>query len=144
MEELALLIPIAALMIPMVVAPTALVTKYLRTRRELQHRERMKALEVGLPAFAASHWPAAFAAVGIGVGVPVGSFLVAWLATLTSNTGAEAFGFAMIVSIVALVQGSRLAARLAPPTDVPDHPHRANGKPPVYDPDAFDVVSRRG
>lgn len=150
MNDEALLIPIFALMIPLAVAPTAIVVKYLRYRRDLQHRERMKALEMGVVPYPTSHWPAAFAVVGIGVGVPVGSFLVAWFATLTSHLGEEVFAFAMIVSIVALVQGGRLVTRLLPtsvnPADRANdwEPRPYEGKSRINDPDAFDVVSRRG
>ncbi len=139
-------IPIAALMIPMIVVPTALVIKHLRRKREMLHRERMKALEMGLPISETNAWPAAVAAIGIGAGVPIGCFLVIWLATLTAHVGDEAFIGAMVVGIVAIIQGSRLAMRLADVASYPLETRSAhvNGKPAGLDPDAYDVVGRRG
>ena len=61
----AVLIPIIGMMIPMVVVPTVLLVRYLRLRREMLHRERMRALELGQPAPGTNTWPAAVAALGI-------------------------------------------------------------------------------
>lgn len=145
------LIPVIAILMPVLMVTAILFLKHRRQRREMQYRERMKALEMGLPAPGTGAWPAAIAALGIGAGVPIGCFTVAWLATLTSHAREEAFVGATIVGVVAVVQGTRLATRLAggsapEPVSAPEPniAQHVNGKPPVYDPDAYDVVSRRG
>lgn len=148
------LIPIVAILMPILMVMMILTLKHRQQRRELQYRERMKAMELGLGGPATGTWPAALAAICIGAGVPIGCFLVAWFATMTSHAREEAFLGATVVGLVAVVQGSRLAIRLAgwassESASEPNHAatvahHHANGKPPVYDPDAFDVVSRRG
>jgi len=42
-----LIVPLAALTIPIVVAPTAIAFKHVQRLRELEHIERMRALELG-------------------------------------------------------------------------------------------------
>lgn len=145
------MIPVIAILMPVLMVTAILVLKHRQQRREWLYRERMKAMELGLGGPATGTWPAALAAICIGAGVPIGSFLIAWLAGLTSHAREEAFVGATIVSLVAVVQGSRLATRLAVWSSESDSrpeaanaAHQANGKPPAYDPDAYDVVSRRG
>ena len=42
-----ILIPIIALMIPIVIVPTALAFRHARFLREVEHKERMRAMELG-------------------------------------------------------------------------------------------------
>lgn len=145
----AIIIPFMALMIPIVVVPTALLFKHLRESRRMLHTERMRAIERGQPLATQSFW-SMLAAITIGGVVPVGCFLVAWLASLTDAAGEEVFVGATILGIVAVVTGARLATKmlgsqqLKAVSEAPLYPDYPGQKPANYDPDSFDVVSRRG
>ena len=69
----AIAIPIMALLIPIIVAPTAIVFRYVRFHREIKHAERMRALELGRP-FPGDEpwWSPERIIVAIGAGVPLG------------------------------------------------------------------------
>lgn|GEM_PF-1728524 len=145
-----LLIPMAALNVPIVIVPTALVMRHLRRSRELKHIERMKALELGrLPEDGGRHSSMAWVSIAIGAGVPVGVFGFSWLATLgeirrDSEAVAMLWFAAMVVSVFCVWMASKIAGvHLRQPSnsmaDVSDFT-----KVELDDVDAFDVVSRRG
>jgi hypothetical protein len=141
----ALLIPITAIAMPMVVVPTIMVMKLRIRRRELEHIERMKALEMGQPVPGSQAWPA-LAAISIGAGVPIGAFFVTWLASMTGHASGDIWLAPIIVGLAAVISGASLGTKLfgrKPSANAPGPAAVANGKP-VFDPDAFDVVSRRG
>jgi hypothetical protein len=120
-----------------------------RQRKEMEHAERMKAMELGLaPQPYGLTWPAASICIAVGAGVPVGSFVVAWLAILTADAPPAIFVAPVFVSVAALNATRKLALRLIDPkAGVIHRPSSANAAPvgkPEYDPDAFDVVGRRG
>jgi hypothetical protein len=152
MTDEAILIPLAALAIPIIVAPTAIVVNYLRRRGEQVHRERMHALEVGQPYGApASMWPVAMASLAVGAIVPLGSFFLAWMATVSEAVSGDGVFFAAtVVAVCGIFAGSRLGHRMLDarereaPRMVNDHHANGSAKPAAYDPDTFDVVSRRG
>src|SRR6516165_8140795 len=103
MADEALMIPMLALTIPLIVAPMAIVAKHRRQRREWEHAERMRALELGqpLPDHRGHAWPA-LVTIFIGAGVPVGTFLISWLATVSTNHVTEqVFVGATVVSLAA-------------------------------------------
>lgn len=143
----AFVIPIVAMTIPIVIVPVALVTRYWRQRRQWQHLERLKAIEHGISPFPSPCWPA-LVAIALGAGVPVGSFFIAWLAVEESHADESVFAMAMIVGIVGVVSGYKLAMRLIGPAAACERsspvPARSHGKPYVGDPDAYDVAGRRG
>lgn len=144
MDEM--MIPMMALTIPIVVAPAAMLFKHLGKKREMEHRERMKALEMGLPATGGYAWPA-LVCIAIGAGVPVGTFLLAWLVMLTTHIDEEALAVPCVVGVVAVVSGVRLAGKiLTRRQHEPELPliEVDRAKPHSYDPDAYDVVGRRG
>jgi hypothetical protein len=147
----ALVIPIIAILMPLVLVPTILVLKHRHSRREWEHKERMKAMDFRLPA-PPSEAAALGRAIGqIGAGVPIVSVLTALATTLAwgPNNGddvpmpAVAWGCAALISACAMGTSLMLAllhrrtSKAAEPTHLAD-----NGKP-VFDPDAFDVVSSR-
>src|SRR5262245_31718461 len=98
-------------MLPMVLVPSILAMKHAQRKREWEHVERMKALELGRPVPGTEGWPAA-AAIAIGAGVPICAFLFTWLARLTAETADEVFIAPTIVSVVAVWVGKTLATRL--------------------------------
>jgi hypothetical protein len=135
-----LLIPVFALMIPIVIVPTALAFKKAERARQLEHTERMRALELGriLPKDE-GWWSPARISVAIGAGVPIAAMAAAMNATESSGFQERIWLMSGMVSITGVISGSCLAFRhfFGPSQD-------AAVEKPQYDPDAFDVVGRRG
>ena len=78
-----LVIPIVAILMPLVLVPTILVMKYRHQRRKWEHLERLKAMETAecrSRLGQASRGPAGVTAIG--AGVPAVSVLGAFLTTL--------------------------------------------------------------
>ena len=147
----ALLIPIVAILMPLVLVPTVLILKHRHRRREWEHRERMKAMEIRLPAPTSDSPGMGRAVAQIGAGVPIVSVLAAFVTGLTwdPTTGGDvpipavAWGCASLISALALAS-SLILARMQPRTSaVANSSHEMNNEKPVFDPDAFDVVSSR-
>jgi hypothetical protein len=139
-------IPIVAILMPLALVPTILAMKHRHRRREWEHLERMKALEMGHPLSVAHPWPAALAAISIGLGAPFAAFLFSWLAVETAHVDPEVFIGATVVGLAGVVSGARLASRLLPARSMAEAPPltaQRNGKP-AFDPDTYDVVGRRG
>lgn len=138
-------IPIVAMLIPMIIVPTALGIKFSTKMRELEHAERMKALELGRTLPQDEPWSSpARISLSIGAGVPVGVFAFAWLATQSSGFRDQIWIAATMTSIASVICGSILAAK--------HFNHRAEAESlaagqyakPQVDADAFDVVGSRG
>ena len=138
-----LIISIVALLIPIVIVPVALGIKYARHERELEHAERMRALELGRTLPQDEPWwnPPRLAAA-IGVGVPIGVFF--WAAIGGSGPGPheEVWIGATTVSVAAVISGSVLAGKHY--ARVGAAAQAGQAKPDLVDADAFDVVGRRG
>lgn len=148
-ENMALLIPIVALGIPMIVAPAAMITRYYHRKREWQHREQMKALEMGVSLDPAHGWPAALVASAIGAGVPIGVFFLAWMTALTThNHHDKLFEGAIAVGLAGVYAGYKLGSRMQgvsqPSAADSSNATRHAEKSYVGDPDAYDVAGRRG
>ncbi len=141
-----ILIPIVALMIPMVIVPTTLILKHAARKRELDHIERMRGMELGCsPPPSSMGSPAALAASAIGVLVPLGSFAIT-LAAAESNAGPDEIWFApVVVSLAALVASWMIYARgIASQLAWQASQQPASLAKPAFDPDAYDVVGSRG
>ncbi len=146
-----LVIPIIAILMPLVLVPTVIVLKHRHRRREWEHKERMKAMEIRLPVSASESSGMGRAIAGIGAGVPIVSVLAAFVTTLTwdSTTGGDvpipavAWGCASLISALAL-GSSLILAYMHPRTpSAVETAHEMNNAKPAFDPDAFDVVSSR-
>jgi hypothetical protein len=118
--------------------------------KEMEHSERMKSLEMGLvPQPGGLDWPAASVCIAIGAGVPIGSFVVAWLATMTAEVPGEIWFAPAFVSFAAIGSARKLAYRIIDPSksitrkSVIKQAPMSDGKP-AFDPDAYDVVGSRG
>lgn len=134
-------------------------------KRELEHKERMRALEMGLSLEPSRPW-AAWAAIAIGGVVPVAALVVGLLATLLApkqdfsdpesivlaSKGFEAYygitwGCVSMVGLAGVIAGAFLANRLIAQRgaglDASPH-HGAFAAKPTFEPDTFDTVSRRG
>jgi hypothetical protein len=144
-----LVIPIVAILMPLVLVPSVMVMKHRQRKREFEHRERMRSLELGVPLVQTQPWPAAAVAMALGLGAPASVFLFSWLAVVTARVDGEVFIGATFVALAGVLSGARLALRLIPagttlrPSEQPLHAASVNGKP-TFDPDTFDVVGRRG
>jgi hypothetical protein len=134
-------IPIIAMVLPVILVPIILGIKYARHERELEHAERMRALELGrtLPRDE-SWWSPGRICVVIGAGIPAGAFLSALAAGESLNDPEPAWIAAGIVSVAAVVSGSLLAHRHLPRRDE----GRMVVAKPEFDADAFDHVGTRG
>ncbi len=146
------LIPVVGMLIPIVIVPTALVTKYLRHRRDLEHAERMRALEVGQP-LNQGRRPSRFGdlttrqiALAIGAGVPVGGMALALVGELVLGHRAEEFwesiqtlsGIAIVVGGILALKASGREAEFR--TSRPGYVH---AKPEATDPDYADGLAYR-
>ena len=133
----------------MVLVGGSTLVKQAHRRKEMEHSERMKALEMGLvPQPSGLDWPAAAVCIAVGAGVPLGSFLVAWLATLTADAPDEVWFAPVFVSFAAIGATRKLAYRIIDPSSgskkngtMRQAPSAGKG---AFDPDAYDVVGSRG
>lgn len=136
-----LLIPILALFIPIVIAPTAIAFKTAERARMLEHTERMRALELGrtLPKDE-PWWNPARIGVFIGAGVPIAAMAVSLVATESGGPLERLWLINGMVAIAGVICGTTIVCRhffKAPQTAAYAEKHQ-------YDPDAFDVVGSRG
>ena len=141
-----LIIPIVALVIPIIIVPTAMGIKHARFLREVEHAERMRAMELGRPLDEDETWTPAGIVVTIGAGVPVASMLIAWLASrsygIAGGSVVESiWKMAGMVGLGGVICGSILASQMLMKRD---QPAPAVDEKPEFDPEAFDVVGRRG
>lgn len=140
-----LIIPIVGMLIPIIIVPTALGIKHARFLREVEHAERMRAMELGLPTAEEQANSPSSVAGSIGLGVPLGSLFIAFIAAPKAGppeTIAAIWTAAAMLGIAGVICGSALAAMQFSKRNQPSAP-LADSKP-SYDPDQFDVVSSRG
>jgi hypothetical protein len=149
-EMNALWIPILGIMMPLVLVPTIMILKHRTLRKEWEHKERMQAIEMGLPP-GSTHVGGSIAAVG--AGVPIAAVIAAVMTTLSysSPEGEEVavlgivWGCTLMIGAIGMITSLFLAhmhTRVRKGTES-SHNIARNGKP-AFDPDAFDVVSNRG
>jgi len=140
------MIPIMGILLPIVLVPTIMGIRYAQKERELDHAERMKALELGrtLPRDE-SWWSPARISVAFGVGVPIGVFMCA------ANASGQASEWSLIIWLSAGVvglagvgSGAFLAFHHFENAANPRRDADYAGSKPTVDADAFDVVSNRG
>jgi hypothetical protein len=147
-----LLIPLAGIMLPMVLVPSIILLVHRQKKREWQHQERLRALEIGLPASVPDRTPGGGSVVAIGAGVPIASVLTAWMTTMSVSEShpdympiiAIAWGCAFMISTGALISSLVLGVllfRSKKPAEGVDH---FAAMKPAFEPDAYDVVSSRG
>ncbi len=139
-------IPLAGIALPVVLVPTVLGIRYARQEREFEHRERMKALEMGrtLPGDE-SWWSLPRIGMLIAVIVPVVSFIAAYQATTVWDDPRPAWVAATMVGVASVICGSGLAAYHFVRRDrMAEQVAELHAFKPPIDADAYDVVSRRG
>jgi hypothetical protein len=140
----------------MVVAlPTFLHFRGERRKRELQHIERMRAIEVGraFPGelknslLALPQWAVPYLiALAIGVAVPLGVFICAFLATLIGGYHKDVWIASGMVGLGAVICGTVLAGGTFKTVSglAPDRFASHFDSKPLIDEDAYDVVGSRG
>jgi len=149
-----LIIPLCGIMMPLVLVPTIILLVHRQKKREWHHQERLRALEMGLLASGPDRMPGGGTVIAIGAGVPIASVLTAWMTTISVSDShpdympivAVAWGCAFMISsgalITSLVLGVLLMrSRKLAATEPVD---QFAAIKPAYEPDAYDVVSRRG
>ena len=149
MEET--IIPITAILMPLVLVPTIITLKHRHKRREWEHLERMKALEMGQPNASRREAWGAQSIVKIGAGVPIASVVAALLTCAVEGPAsvegvplaAIAWGCAAMISGGAMLTSLILAVLLVRSQGRLDAA-RVDPAKVVYDPDAYDVVGSRG
>ena len=134
------LIPLAAMAMPIVLVPTIMAMRQASKKREYEHLERMKALETGQPIPGELNWAGAIVCAAVGAGVPIASFLFTFLATVNaSNVPGEIWIAPVVTSFFALFSAAKLGTSIFQPAKP------ATGEQvgkPVYDPDAYETVGR--
>jgi hypothetical protein len=151
MEE-NVIIPLAGIMLPMVLVPTIITLVHRHKKREWRHKERLRALELGLPAVDLEPKIGGGTVTAIGAGVPAASILGALLTTASippTHTEflpmvAIAWGCACLISAAAVTGGLVLGIMLMRSRKSVEPADQFASTKPTYDPDAYDVVSRRG
>jgi hypothetical protein len=140
-----ILIPIFGVMIPIVIVPASLTFKYFKLKRECEHAERMRALEVGrtLPGDE-PWWSPSKTIVAIGAGVPLGSFGLAWLTTVSTSAREEIWIGSTLVGMTSVLCGSFLAAKEFARRGRAEAQALAAFEKPYLDADAYDVAGSRG
>ena len=147
-----LIIPLSGIMMPLVLVPTIILLVHRQKKREWHHQERLRALEMGLPASGPDRMPGGGTVVAIGAGVPIASVLTAWMTTMSvSDTHpdympivAVAWGCAFMISSGALITSLVLGVLLMRSRKPAEPVDQFAAIKPAYEPDAYDVVSRRG
>jgi uncharacterized membrane protein len=135
-----LMIPLAALAIPIVVAPIGMAFKHAAKLRDLEHAEKMRALELGRFNPADGEWTTnGRIGAGIGAGVPIVAMIAAMVTTLEAGFHEEIWMASGLVGVAGVICGTLLVA--LPRSAKAGEPADAK---PVYEPDAFDVVGTRG
>ena len=125
----------------------ALVMRNTQRKREWDHAERMRMLEMGFPVAARDEavWPKAMICTTIGFGVPFFSFV--FISNAHGRPGApdELWIVPALVSGASVLSSAILAGNLfsRSPMPTPAQPIAAAPKP-EFDPDAYDVAGRRG
>ena len=82
-ENEALIIPLAGIILPLVLVPMVMTLKFRMKKREWEHLERMRALQMGVAPAQAGHRIGPGVLLSIGTGVPAASVLAAGITSLS-------------------------------------------------------------
>ena len=137
-----LIIPIVAFLIPIIIVPTALGIKHARFLREVEHAERMRAMELGLNQAENESWTPAGLAASIGAGVPIAVMFIAFIAAPRTGSSDALWMAATLIGVAGVISGTTLAGMQLSKRNQASA--ALTVEKPAYDPDQFDVVGRRG
>jgi hypothetical protein len=147
-----LVIPLVAILMPLVLVPTVLILKFRQKRREWKHQERLRALDLGLPGGDFSTRLSGGSVVAIGAGVPIAAVLTSLIAMSSIPVShpdympiiAITWGCSVVISIAALITSLVLGVMVMRSSKTAESVDTLAGFKPSFEPDAYDVVSRRG
>jgi hypothetical protein len=147
-----LIIPLAGIMLPLFLVPTIIFLVHRQKKREWRHQERLRALDMGLPAPEPDRALGGGSVVAIGAGVPLASVAAAWMTTISVSDShpdympivAIAWGCAFMISCGALITSLSLGVMLIRSRKGAEPMGHFTSAKPAYEPDAYDVVSSRG
>jgi hypothetical protein len=98
---------VAILAILALLVPSIMVLRHLGRKRECEHLERMKALELGLPMPEDAVWPIhvwiALVYIAMGALMPAGVVFIGWLDHMTVGASDKEFGFGVGAGIIGMV-----------------------------------------
>jgi hypothetical protein len=138
------IVAIAGMMIPIIIVPTAMGFKHARYLREVEHQERMKAMELGRTLAEDQSWTPASVAMTIGGAVPIGAMFIAFIAAPKQGGGDTIWMAAAMIGVAGVICGSILAALLfARQGQAQSATNQATEKP-TFDHEAFEPVGHRG
>jgi hypothetical protein len=144
MESAGLVLGFIAVVGGLAIAGTAIILgiRHDRRKREMEHIERMKALELGRTLPQDEPWlsPAKLAAL-IGGVVPLGVFVSVGTATTSSGFHDGMWLAASCVGMAAVISGATVACASGRTRKASDSAAAAK---PYIEEDAYDVVSSRG
>jgi hypothetical protein len=124
--------------------PVFLGIRYARYEREMVHAERMKALELGRHLPGESPWTPAKSGMWIAASGPLGVVVTTGIAVGSGINDDGPWIASGLVGIAAVLGGTLLALRSPSAPHASDADLTADHGKPALDPDAYDVVSRRG
>ncbi len=127
------------------IVPMVMILMYLIRKRDQQHTERMRAIELGYPLPESDFWPA-FTALAIGAGVPIGACTLALLTSMNYPPAIEpAWVVAGIIGGAGVLGGTVLASILFASRRRSTHqtPQGLSHHKPSFDPEAFEPVGHR-
>ncbi len=110
--------------------------------------ERARLIELGfMPPRRDSRWPQAIYCLAVGAGVPIGTFLITWLASQAPNAPDHLWAAPTVVSVAAVVASMIVASisfwRADRGSSRPEALASRAGKPPVHaDAEALDFAGR--
>ncbi|WP_169972618.1 hypothetical protein [Tautonia rosea] len=121
--------------------PIVLGIRSAARQKEMEHLERMRAIELGRPiANELGWWTPARMAVGIGIGVPIGVFAIGTAAAEATGAAPFIWPSAGAVGVAAVICGTVLASRFS--MNEANASKGLNVKPYV-DPDAYDAAEHQ-
>jgi hypothetical protein len=135
------IIPIVGMLIPIIIVPTALGFKHARYLRQMEHDERMRAMELGQTLAEDQGWTPAQVAMTIGGVVPIAAMFIAYIAAPKSGESDTIWMAAAMIGVAGVICGSILAAQWFAKLG---REMTAPAAKPEFDPDAYDVVGSRG
>jgi hypothetical protein len=148
-----LIIPLAGIMLPMVLVPTIITLTHRFKKREWQHKERLRALELGIPHVAdAGPRLGGGTVTAIGAGVPAASVLSALAVTANVSEShpdyipvlGVVWGCAFMISMAALISAVVLGVMILRGRKSAEVGEAYAASKVAMEPDAYDVVSSRG
>jgi hypothetical protein len=110
-------------------------------KAQLAHIERMKAMELGFVP-SPSRGPLAFYCSAVGLGVPIITFVITWLATQTGNSPHDIWVAPSVVSGLAILGVTIVAAIGFGRPEASAHQGTSTAAKPAQDPEAYDFAGR--